>query len=392
MTSTTSTPRRYVALYLGQAEEEALAHCPVGMQRGRWLNLLAGQIATWSTEQWEPFLANLAPRPNPRLGKLTVTVRPDIAGALDRQRRNVPMQDVLRTALLQAAGIAYQPIPTLTPVVRSVPALITTPQALNSPKPSEESSTPDSLVQPARNTASRALPFNPKSSPAKAFIVEQAPRSATQSWDFKKAASKSIRKLETDLSKGQPAPSICAADFTADVRSWLREWLRGAPHATVTRFWLGICHDPKGRAELPGLVDAKDTSESLQDACDRHDRCLRGKIVRYSLGGDAGGAVVLKVVLTTTSRAALNVEPEEADSPDPSAAVIAELEDELASAKRHNRALQDRFDEYVATAEAKYGALAKKHTALRRKYKKLDDDAEAVAKRYLALREKVGLD
>ena len=45
----------------------------------------------------------------------------------------------------------------------------------------------------------------------------------------------------------------------------------------------------------------------------------------------------------------------------------------------------------MATAEAKYGALEKKHTALRRKYKKLDDDAEAVAKRYLALREEVGL-
>ena len=82
-----------------------------------------------SEEQWAALRTHLAPRPSPRTGKLSVALRADLAAALDRRRGRIPIADVLRTALLRAAEIPYQPIPTVAPWPAPVPPPLAEPKA-----------------------------------------------------------------------------------------------------------------------------------------------------------------------------------------------------------------------------------------------------------------------
>ncbi len=256
--------RRYVALHLGEAESDAFERCPVGMARGRWLNLLAAQIATWSAGDWAALLSRIAPRPERGGGKLTVALRPEVADMLDSHRGGIPLADVLRTALLRAAAVAYEAVP-----------MVPLPSEWRFPVP-----------QDGRPTAQVVVPRPmPVTSPP-------PPRPPEHRWTDRAASQKEVRELAAVFRGRGLKQGLYQPDLSPPVQVRLMEWLKTAAAPAEGVLIFGVDDGEDGGLVFTGIKDAVATAEVLKATLEGCGRETRGEIVRYPVD-DVDGEVAL---------------------------------------------------------------------------------------------------
>ncbi len=258
--------RRYVTLYLGDLENKALAHCPAGTKRGQWINHLAGQMVTWRPEQWTTFVRSLAPRPRPRLGKLSVALPAQLAADLDKLRGHVSLADALRTALLRAAGVPYTPIPSLEapePASRIDPAVPTVPV---DPEPGARESSLELAIDTQVN-------------------FDEAPDVSTE-YRTKEADADQVRDVRILFGRREHLDQACYPDLTPQAQREIATGLLAASPGNTVEFWLGISQRRDQRLAFTGLVDSRATLGVLEELLDACGRTMLVTLTRYDLGPD----------------------------------------------------------------------------------------------------------
>ncbi len=258
--------RRYVTIYLGEVEKQALTHCPPGTKRGQWINHLAGQLATWHPDQWATFLAELSPPPRPHRGKLSVALPAPLAADLDARRGHVSLADILRTALLRAAGVAYTPMPSLPPAAPTA--------GVGEPLPAVMPPVERSVREPA-----------PEYSIDPHVAVGEDP-DAQVSWHHVDADDEAVATIRARFRQGKPRGEACYPDITPQAQAEIANELLTASTGASIGFWLGVRHSYDHVHTFTGLVDPDATRKVLDDVVVYCERSADLEITTYPLGPD----------------------------------------------------------------------------------------------------------
>jgi len=240
--------RRHVSLYLGKRDIAALERRPRSMKRGRWINLQAAALAEWSDDDWTVLKAHLPPRPRRWVEKLSVALPADLAAVLDTKRGYIPLPDVLRAAILRAAGIHYRPVPMVRP--------------WGSESPIDEN-----------------LPREPDGS-------ERAAAPPRRRWRDRPANPDEIDTFFDMLQDAGFDGDLCHLDITPSLLAHARSWLERhdeEPFALV----LGVEDDGSGSLDAIGLPDADATAAALRLALDAAGQGYNATILRFEVPRDA---------------------------------------------------------------------------------------------------------
>ena len=371
------TKRRYVTIYLGNLEEQALQRCPKGMQRGRWVNVLAAQLTTWPESQWNALLANLAPRPSPRTGKLSTAIRPSLVAELDKRRGQVSLSDVLRTALLRAGKIGYRPIPTVAPF------------ALSSAPTSGELT----ISGAASLVSARPPP------PVQVVLPKQlafGDHPEGEYWDARPfdAPPAHAAKLRQMVVESKINPATCFPDLIPTAQWALAKHLMLAPSNRLLNLNLGITVENSGEQILTGLADSERTEHVLFGILEHADRPIRCKVIRYRYGSDPEDVLLGVAIRTITPRSklakrqwieAFGVE----DIIDRLEAVRLEERQRILELEARCEALEKRKEESEKTLEDIIEGLRKDLVATHRSAAELDASAERAAAYIYQLKEQI---
>ena len=256
--------RRYVTIYLGDAEKQALTQCPPGTKRGQWINHLAGQLATWHPDQWSPFLSALAPRPRPRRGKLSVALPAPLAADLDARRGHVSLADILRTALLRAAGVAYAPIPSLPPPDPTAGPGI--------PAPANVPAIEASVREPVPGFA-----INPN-------VVLDEGEGPQVSWQHEDADDEAVAEIQARFRREKPRGEACYPDMTPQAQAEVATEILNASVGASFGCWIGVRHSYDHIHTFTGLEDPAATRGVFDEVVTYCERSAQVKFTTYSLG------------------------------------------------------------------------------------------------------------
>ena len=268
--------RRHLTLYLGPREDAAFTRGPDGMQRGRWLNLLIGEIVTWPDERWAGLRSHLAPRPAPRekTGKLSIAILEDHARTIERHCPGISPVEVVRTVLLRAARVPYNPVPL--PVPWKAPpadAPADRPRG-HAPSPGRASVSPHPT--PARPVPATSTPAHPKK-PA------PPPRRVWRVRDPDQEELDTFAQLRRDYSFNA---DICHPDLLPAVHVDLADWLAHAKVGERKHLLLGIAPDEDGDLVPVPLQDPDATASALKAVCDASGRSYLVRATPISWGDD----------------------------------------------------------------------------------------------------------
>jgi len=255
--------RRHVTLYLGPLELAALDACPETTTRGRWIRTLAGQLAAWNSDAWQDLLHALAPRPRHPVDRLNISLPGELGAALDQRRGGVPLSEVLRTALLKAAGVDYQPLP-----------MVPVPGRRGAGK--GDADQPTTLRGPASDKARPPVPR-----PLPRITIEDADDELRQ-------------QLRSTAAEGRLAPLDCAANERDAVRL-LEDWVRSARPGDSRLIFIGVQTEGP-RARLVPLAAEAEPLSMIRRWAARH-AAVSLEATRFRFGR-------LGVVLAVTARRA----------------------------------------------------------------------------------------
>ena len=254
--------RKQISLYLGTPERTALDRRPPGTRRGTWINQIAAHLASASEDGWTELTSHLAPRPVPKdRTKLSVALPAPLAADLAQRLGHVPLTDILRTALLRASRVEYEPV--------------TLPSPRRSPPPRDDHLDPPALRQGAADPA----------------IHPDLPRYVAIDTVFKDPERIAMKGLDC-----YPQQELSGSKARQAVQAALREDPRSTPaYPTLTRqaerriarqvvrtpdgdtfgVWFGIDTDEYGQRQIVGLDDwqtARDEFDSLVAGLGREGR------------------------------------------------------------------------------------------------------------------------
>lgn len=249
--------RRHVSLYLGKRDLKALDRRPRAMKRGRWINLQAAVLTEWADEDWQTLKQHLPPRPPRWVERLSVAIPGAVAAALDAKRGHIPLPDVLRAAMLRAAGIEYRPVAVVRPwsVEPSTPTV-----EVEAPAPA-----------PAKPPASR--------------------------WRERSANSDELQEFIDMVCEGRLDNDLCHRDATPRLLQQIGIWsdeARGSPYVAV----LGVAVRRKG-LEFVGVDDLNATVFAIRLALDSASATYDANLLRFEFEHEPPNRAVLVTVKAT---------------------------------------------------------------------------------------------
>ena len=235
--------RRHVSLYLGKRDLQALDCRPRATKRGRWINLQAAVLTEWSDEDWKALKQHLPARPARSVERLSVAIPGVVASALDAKRGHIPLPDVLRAAMLRAAGIEYRPVAIVRPW----------------------SAEPSTRTVEVEATA-----------PAKAPAPDKPPASR---WRERSANSDELQEFIDMVCEGRLDHDLCHRDATPRLLQQIGSWsdeARGSPYVAV----LGVAVRRKG-LEFVGVDDLNATVFAIRLALDSGSAIYDVDLLRF---------------------------------------------------------------------------------------------------------------
>ncbi len=255
-------PRKQISLYLGTPERTALDRRPPGTRRGTWINQIAAHLALASEDSWTELTSHLAPRPVPKdRTKLSVALPAPLAADLAQRLGHVPLTDILRTALLRAARVEYEPV--------------TLPSPRCGSPPRDDHPDPPATRQGAANSAIH--PDLPRYVTIDT-VFKDPERIAMKGMDYypqqELSGSKARQAVRAVLREdSRSTPAYPALTIQAE-RRIARQVVR-APDGDTFGVWFGIDTDEYGQRQIVGLDDwptARDEFDSLVAGLGREGR------------------------------------------------------------------------------------------------------------------------
>jgi len=254
-------PRKQISLYLGTPERTALDRRPPGTRRGTWINQIAAHLVSASEESWAELASHLAPRPEPTgRTKLSVALPACLAADLVQRLGHVPLTDILRTALLRAARVVYEPV-TLTGPRRRLP------RGDHAEPTATQLGTADPAKQPD-------LPRNVTMD----TVFRDPERIAMAGLDYypqrELSGSEARWVVQTVLRENSRSTPVYPAMTVPAERRITRQVAR-APNGDTFGVWFGIDTDEYGQRQIVGLDDwatARDEFDSLVACLGREGR------------------------------------------------------------------------------------------------------------------------